>query len=147
MFGQGNHTEPILVVSQMADDDLAALSADPATSDDAAVIDAFLAELGENEALLDRLCQWHYSQTADPAFECQAVASFQAAGYNIYRLKIWPLEWAGKRYRILYAYDNEYNEYRVLAIVKRADYDYQTQHTITKEVMAEYDAIGIPHLQ
>ena len=119
---------------------------DPATKEDAAAIDALLAELDENELVLDRLCEWHYSQTEDPAFDCRAISSFQSAGYNMYRLKFWPLEWAGKKYRVLYAYDNEYNEYRVLAIVKRSEYDYQGNHAITKKVMGEYDDIGIPHL-
>lgn len=147
MYDKDDSATPILVVSKLADDDLAALAADPATHNDAAVIDAFLAELDENEVLLDRLCGWHYSQTADPAFDCQALAIFQKAGYNVYRLKVWSLEWAGKRYRIIYAYDTEYNEYRVLAIVKRSEYDYEADHHITKKIMAEYDAIGIPHIQ
>lgn len=146
MLIEGDHPEPQLVISEAADEDLTALARDPATKDDAAAIDAFLAELDENELLLDRLCRWHYSQTEDPAFECMAIASLQKQGYNMYRLKFWALEWAGRRYRVLYAYDTEYNEYRVLAIVKRSEYDYEANHSITRKIMAEYDAIGIPHI-
>lgn len=46
------------------------------------------------------------------------------------------------RYRIVYAYEPKSLQYHVLAIVHR-DFDYKTDHEITKRILKAYNDLGI----
>lgn len=75
-----------------------------------------------------------------------------ALKYNMYRMRptaVVPV------YRMLYAFDPQYEEFHVLAVVRKLPktapgydqskhYDYEPNHHISVRVLSEYDDIGIP---
>jgi len=67
---------------------------------------------------------------------------FWNIGYNLWRLKIWSEPKGSLRYRIVYAYDPQSLDYHVLAVVHR-DFDYKTDHDITKRILKTYRDLGI----
>ena len=135
--------------------DLDRLRATPSTAHDADMIDAFLTQIAESEDALWTLNKWS-ADFANPFFNCKAINCFQAAGYNIYRIR--PLGGRISRYRILYAYDCQNDDYYVLAITTKkpdslppntdlsAYYAYEPHHSISQRAKNEYDRLGLPRL-
>lgn len=113
---------------------------------------AFLSELNDSEHARNRL--FHSDGfNNDPRFNVKAVTCFNDAGYNISRLR--PLNPAALRdYRIIYAIDNENDDFYLMAIVTKTEdylnglnedgYDYEPNHSISQRIRADYDAYGLP---
>ena len=85
----------------------------------------------------------------------RTIAWMQDRGFNMYRIR--PLQGLGQ-YRILYAFDVEYDDFYALAIVRKRPevlpagvgpwdyYNYERNHPISTRVLDEYDRIGLPKL-
>lgn len=135
--------------------DLASIRADARHSGDADLLSAFLDQLGGNEDALWKLCRWE-AEYSNPWFNCKAIACFQSAGVNMYRIR--PLTPRLQRYRILYAYDSAHEEFHILAIVVKKPtvvpqgvspqdyYNYEPDHPVSVRCASEYDTIGIPRM-
>lgn len=147
---------PQLYDGDHVETDLAVIRADPSYGGDADLLAAFLDELGRSEDALWKLCRWN-DEHSSPWFNCKAITCFQTAGINMYRIR--PLSPKLGRYRILYAYDAEYEDFHILAIVvkKPTDmpqgaspqdyYNYEPDHPVSIRATSEYDSIGIPRRQ
>jgi len=97
-----------------------------------------------------RLGEWY-----TPYFNVKAIESLHDQGYNIYRIR--PLGTQSSRYRILYAYDAEYDEFYLLAIVGKAptipslgsgiyNFNYEPTHPVTIRICQEYDSRRLPRI-
>ena len=61
------------------------------------------------------------------------------ANRDLWRLKLWQLEDAGLKYRIVYAYMPDERTFYVLAIRKREDIDYDDhENELTRRIIAAY---------
>lgn len=118
-------------------------------------ITAFLDELAGSDDAMWALAQHKQDRNfSRPFFNSCVIEWMLDDGYNMYRMR--PTV-AVPPYRMLYGYDNEYDEFHILAIVRkkpRTDpdydqnryYDYERDHHISVRVLAEYDELGLPHL-
>jgi hypothetical protein len=133
--------------------DIDRLSQIPARQVHARLLTALFEHIGELEDSARVLTQWP-GYNANPAFNTKGFTHWQNRGYNLYRLR--PLTQQLWEYRVLYAYDAEYEDIYVLAVViKRPNavpanasagdyYNYENDHLITKRVCDDYDSFGIP---
>ena len=118
------------------------------------LINAFLDEIqGSIDArwqMTKRIGEWY-----TPHFNVKTVDSLQAKGYNIYRIR--PLSPRLSKYRILYGYDAEFDQFYLLAVaIKKPQnaastsnpyyYNYEPTHRITLRICAEYDNLRLPRL-
>jgi hypothetical protein len=120
-------------------------------------IEAFIAEIAESQGATWCLMQWK-GDNKNPFFNVSAINHLQNKGYNLYRLR--PLGSSHiNRYRVIYAYDNQYDSFYLLAVVEKPPehekgnivhdriYNYEEDHAIIKRVCDEYDELDIPKLQ
>jgi len=121
--------------------------------DDADLLLAFLEELGNREDALWQLVRHRAERTyPSPTFNSRLIEWMLEDGYNIGRIRPIP---ALSRYRILYGYDNEYDDIYSLAVVEKPPqglqppdyaryYNYERDHPISSRVIDEYVDRGIP---
>ncbi|WP_017234957.1 hypothetical protein [Pandoraea sp. B-6] len=138
------------------DEDLQRLADDPLTAQDAVRIKALTDQIDESEDALWSLIQ-RDGEHPDPLFSVKAVAWMNAAGYNISRIRFHNVGLS--RYRILICYDNEYDDFYLLAIVVKDLqiaydgnepyhlYDYERDHLVTRRMLADYDRLGVPKIR
>ncbi|WP_118182104.1 hypothetical protein [Paraburkholderia phosphatilytica] len=122
---------------------------------DADLLRAFMEQLGGCEDALWQLVKHRAERTYPaPTFNSKLIECLLADGYNIGRIRPMP---ALAKYRILYAYDNEYDDIYTLAVVEKVPhdesepdlaryYDYERNHPISVRAVGEYDAIGVPRV-
>ena len=144
---------PQLYDGDHIDEDLDRIRADTHYASDADLISVFLNELDESENAKWKLCRWK-DESSSPWFNCQAVVCFHDSGLNIYRIR--PLSSRLSRYRIIYAYDSECDDFYLLAVVVKVPheqqenydlekfYNYEPHHPISTRVVSEYRALGLP---
>lgn len=121
-------------------DDLERLWADPHTEEAAAAIDVLLQELECDQDLLDALTVHGYGTNKTKPIHVSKWVEYWRTGADIWRLKIWELEKIRLNYRIIYAYEIKKQRYHVLAVVPR-EFDYDTEHPISRRIMAIYATI------
>lgn len=117
------------------EDDIAAMP-------DADLLDAFLTELAEQADAVNELTKWPGEFNSSPMFETEGITHFQKIGYNLYRIK--PRAKRLGAYRIIFAYNGRKDEIYFLAVVKRKEYNYESDHNISSRVFREYFDLGIP---
>lgn len=121
--------------------------------EDAALLDAFLTQIGESEEAIWALSKRN-AEHPDPLFNVKAIDCFHDRGYNLYRIR--PIKLLD-RYRIIYAFDAEYDNFYVLGITRKKNHDaprtidsdfynYEPGHPLSKRVCEEYDDLNIPRL-
>jgi hypothetical protein len=129
-----------LTIHPDAVSDIAAIRAsDPSTAADILV---FLQELQSDQDLMDRLSQDGYRYESGHWVEnidVQSISEQRRAGRNLWRLKLCDLEREHIQYRIIYAFSPLSHAYHVLAIVNRGQFNYESEHPITRRVV---DALG-----
>src|ERR1700761_7218517 len=123
--------------------------------DDAALLLAFLEELGNREDALWQLVHHQAERTyPSPTFNSKMIEWMLADGFNIGRIRPMP---ALRNYRILYGYDNEYDDVYSFAVVEKAPqglpapdyvryYNYERDHPVGGRVIDEYDDRRIPRV-
>ena len=123
-----------LAIHQSAGGDLEALAQLPETAQVAAKVFELARELRANPSLLVNLLDHGYRTNEID------VSRFQAhwrRGKDLWRLKLWDLEDAGLRYRIIYAYDVRSYCFHLLAVAPR-EFDYDDQHPLTQRILRDY---------
>lgn len=122
---------------------------------DGDLIDAFLTQIAESEDAMWELTKWP-GENANPFFNVKGVQMLQQQGYNIYRIR--PLTRRLSKYRILYAYDAQHDDFYVLAIVMKRPavlppeslpndfYNYENLHPITLRICDEYGTLKLPRI-
>lgn len=123
-----------IAIHRSAGDDLKALAADDSTQVVAAKVLELVRELRANPRLLGNLLDHGYRT------EFIDVSKFQAywrQRLDLWRLKLWELEDAGLKYRIIYAYSPDTNYFHILAVVHR-DFDYDPEHLVTRRILDDY---------
>lgn len=142
---------PVIFNGNFLDDDLEKLRANPVTSTDADLLNAFMDQIAGSEEVLWKLLRWK-DDHGSPHFNCRAIDCFQNDGYNIYRIR--PLTRKLSKYRILYAYNTQANEFHFLAVVVKQIasiavdaepgdfYNYEFNHSISIRIRSEYDDSG-----
>lgn len=123
-----------LAVHTSAASDIEALANQPATRPVAAKMLELARELRANPRLLANLLDHGYSTQEIDVSKFQM---FWRQGKDLWRLKLWDLEDAGLRYRIIYAYDKSSQRFHILAVVHR-DFDYEPAHPVTQRILADY---------
>lgn len=137
------------------EEDLQKIANEPTTALDVDLMYAFLDELSSSEDAKWKLLKWSESNDQSPYFNCKAISCFHDDGFNLYRIR--PLRSRLNKYRIIYAYDAEFDQIHLLAIViavkesfspppEDIHYDYSKIHEISKRIRCEYESIGIPKL-
>lgn len=123
--------------------------------DIASLMHALIVQIDESEDAQWCLTKWK-GDNDNPFFNVRAINFLQQQGYNVYRLR--PLGNRLSRYRVIYAYDNEYDDFHLLAVVEKPPedeagfvvhervYNYEQNHEITRRICEEYDAIGLPKI-
>ena len=130
------------------------LDTDPCVGENADVLYNLLIDIDESPDILWTLSA-REQQNSDPHFNVKTVDSLQAKGFNVSRLR--PLSRRLKDFRVIYAFDAEYEDFYVLAIVRKLQavlnienkesFNYEPNHPITKRVCELYDAINIPRIK
>jgi hypothetical protein len=123
--------------------------------DDADLLLAFLEELGCREDALWQLVRHRAERTyPSPTFNSRLIEWMLADRYNIGRIRPLP---ALSRYRILYGYDNEYDDIYSLAVVEKPPhglqvpdytryYNYERDHPVSTRVIDEYINRQLPKI-
>lgn len=104
----------------------------------AARITVLLEEVEGDQDLLDRLTQHGYGSDRTEDFHVSKWFEHWNKRKDIWRLKIWDLEDAGLKYRIVYAYIPKIREYHILAIAPRA-FNYEATHPLTQRLLKAYE--------
>lgn len=91
-------------------------------------------ELRANPPLLANLLE-HGRSTQE--IDVSKFQMFWRQGKDLWRLKLWDLEDAGLRYRIIYAYEISTHCFHILAVVHR-DFDYERTHPVTQRILNDY---------
>lgn len=138
------------------EDDLDAILADPETSADVDLINAFLDEIAGSDDAKRTLTQWP-GEHSPPHFNVKGIDCFQKKmGLNCYRIR--PLSRRLKQYRIIFALDVDRDDFYLLAIVrKRPDpfpanadpkkfYNYEPSHQISIRISEEYESLRLRKL-
>lgn len=132
------------------DDDIKEISKSSRSSDIPLLL-AFIQQLSGSEDARWRLIRRKDENCSSPYFNCCAIECFQKRGFNLYRLR--PVKSRIDIYRIIYAYDSEYDDIYFLAIViakkenhtppppESLHYDYAQDNSKTKRIEEEYRAI------
>lgn len=135
-------------------DDIDKLRTHPLHGKSVALLRAFIEELKADQSALALLNHANDS-CYKPLFNIKLIGCFQKKGYNIYRVR--PLDGLG-HFRIIIAYDVEYDDFYMLALVLKKPenkdqiiksfedyyYDYELNHPITTRIYNEYDdALGL----
>lgn len=132
---------------------MATLSIHPDAADDirqlmatdrfaAGKVAALLQQAKADPAIIASLLDHGFGADHTAAYHVSKWFEFWNAGYNLWRLKIWTEPKGSLRYRIVYAYEPQSLQYHVLAVVHR-DFDYQTDHEITRRILKAYEALGL----
>lgn len=122
-----------LIIHDDAKDDLQRLRE---ISTEAAVrIVLMLQEIQGDQDLLDRLSQDNYGHPGFSSFNVCGWKSQWHNNQNLWRLKAWDLEKAGLKYRIIYEFIPKTKHYCVLAVVDRKEFNYESDHPITKRIL------------
>lgn len=130
-----------LVIHTSAKRDLADIGRDdPDTENE---IYALLQQIKGSQRLLESLTIKDYGLAPGSDFHVDQWQEQQRKGRNIWRLKFWDLESLGIQYRVIYAFDNRISRYFILAVLHR-DFNYDENHPRCKQLLAVYDALGIP---
>lgn len=104
---------------------------------------ATLEQIQADPNLIDKLTEDRFGEDEDELISIRRWVSQWVLGDNLWRMKIWGLEENGLRFRILYAYEPRQLRFHVLAVVRRADFNYEPDHPITKRILATYRKLGI----
>ncbi|MEZ0316569.1 MAG: hypothetical protein ACAH10_06715 [Methylophilaceae bacterium] len=115
------------------------------------LIEAFLQELIDDERALTTLLR-RDAVNHCPDFNSKVIEFLLRAGYNLARIS--PKGGILGRYRIIYAIDNQHDDFYLLAIVEKnftdtyteAKYNYEPNHPITTRICAEYEHSRIPYV-
>lgn len=103
----------------------------------AARIVVLLEELQGNQDLLDRLTQHDFGVDRSETFHVSKWFEHWNKGKDLWRLKLWDLEAAELRYRVVYAYAPGIRQYNVLAIAPRS-FGYEKNHPLTRRILRAY---------
>jgi hypothetical protein len=132
---------PSLKVHRDARADLDAIwDSDP---DAAARLLALLQEAKTNKTLLDSFSCQDFGASGFESYHVTQWFEQQRQGRNLWRLKVWELEAAEPRYRVIYAFHPLKHIYYVLGIFTR-DFNYEQTDARTQRVLAVYDRLAIP---
>ena len=110
--------------------------------DERDLINVFLDELEDSPKVLDELTKWNSEHNSNPMFNVKAIVEFHKKGFNLYRIR--PLAKRINKYRIIYAYNGLRDEIYLLAIVKKEEYNYEPNNSISQRIFDEYDELDIP---
>jgi hypothetical protein len=121
--------------------------------DDADLIREFIAEIDVDERAKNTLFKRN-DEYYHPAFTVRAIDCFLQRGINVSRVR--PCIGRLVIYRIIFALDNEYEDFYLLALVKKTreyltgksndGYNYEPKHWITERILLDYEELGLPVL-
>ena len=131
---------PTLTIHPDAADDLRQLMVKDRFA--AGKVAALLQQAKHDPKIIDSLLDHDFGAGHSAAYHVSKWYEFWNIGFNIWRLKIWTEPTGSLRYRIVYAYAPKSLQYYVLAVVHR-DFEYKTDHEITKRILKAYRDLGI----
>lgn len=109
---------------------------------DAAAIVVALQEMEGDPNLADNLTDHGFGASATDPYHVSKWLRYWKRGVDLWRVKSWKLERLGLRYRIIYAYVVSTREYRVLAIARRDQIDYDDErHALNQRIRTAYDEL------
>lgn len=101
---------------------------------------ALLEQLEGDPDLLDRLTQHDYGAYGSADFHVSKWQKQYRKGRDLWRLKVWDLENAGIRHRVIYAFESKTHYYHVLAIAPR-EFNYDDDHIISRRIIRTYEEL------
>lgn len=135
------------------EEDLAQIALDPNLRGEEMEIYAYFEELCASHSDLLTLTK-HGNVIYSPWGQVSKVINLQDQGYCIYRLKPLPPKGHLGKYRFIYAHDIEFDDFYLLAIVKKIYlngqpdprykiYDYELQNPLTLRIIQQYTVLGL----
>ena len=106
----------------------------------AARVLALVEQLNTDPPALLNLLDHGYGKLQTEAFDVSKFLEFWKKGKDLWRLKIWDLEYQGLRYRVIYAYVPTSHRFHILAVVHR-DFDYDPSHAISQRILQDFDEL------
>lgn len=101
-----------------------------------------LQEISADPSLLSRLMTPGYGGDRwNDVFYVGDWAEQRRFGRDLRYLKVWEIENAGEKFRVVYARNPRTDIIHVLGIAPR-EFDYDPDHEFTKRVVADYDKLG-----
>jgi hypothetical protein len=140
----------MIVAEDSFNDDLQYLAVHSVCPNISSLMRALMVQIDESVDAQRCLVEWR-GENKNPFFTVSAIDCFQNQGLNVYRLR--PLGNILRRYRVIYAYDNEYDNFHLLAVVEKPPenengvvahnrvYNYEPDHFITHRIIHEYDDV------
>ena len=130
---------PLSLHPDAANDLRGLMASDP---DAAGKVAAFLQQAKCDPRIIGSLLDHDFGDNRTEPYHVSKWLEFWNTGFNLWRVKIWTFPKGSLKHRIIYAYQPSTHHYHVLAIVHR-DFDYRSDHEITKRVLAAYRSLGI----
>ena len=100
---------------------------------------ALLEQLECDPDLLDRLTQHGYGAYGLADFHVSKWQEQWRNGKDLWRLKVWDLEKKGIQYRIVYAFIPGKEQYHILAITPRRNFNYDDREPISQRILRAYE--------
>lgn len=105
----------------------------------------FLQELKGRQDWLQELLTRKFQ---NDEFNVDKYVEFWDAGLDMWRAALFEYDFSRQRkwqmpYRILYAYDQACQTFRILGVVSR-DFNYQSDHEFTQRIRRTYDELALP---
>lgn len=135
-----------LIIQKPAKDDLTRMiEAGGKTKAYGARILVFLQELKECQDWLQQLLIRKFQ---NDEFNVDKYVEFWDAGLDLWRASLFEYDFSKQKkwqmpYRILYAYDQPCQAFRILGVVSR-DFNYQSDHEFTQRICRTYDELALP---
>lgn len=105
---------------------------------------AALEAASEDQTLLDQLQSNRYRTYGEHDTDIKRWVLARQLGYDIHRFRFFYLEENGFCYRIIYAYNDVYDECHILAILRRDEIDYDDpNHPFNARIFAAYHSLGL----
>ena len=124
-----------LSIHTLAEEDLSSIQQIDSVA--AARIVVVLQEIQSDQKLLETLLDHNFGDDATESYHVSKWQEFWRKGLDLWRLKIWSLEFEGRKYRIVYAYDWRDLHFYVLGIVHR-DFGYDPNDPRSQRILQAY---------
>ena len=103
-----------------------------------------LNEISADPSLLSKLLTPGYGGDRwSDVFYVGAWSEQRRLGRDLRYLKVWEIENAGEKFRVVYAHNPATDIVHVLGIAPR-EFNYDADHEFTKRVVADYNKLGCP---
>lgn len=132
---------PFLAIHRDAAEDLQQIKANGDRADHAAIL-AFLQQAKCDPGLLETLTEDWFGEEEFSSYSIRKVGSLHRGGRKLWRVKVLTLNGLTTKYRVLYTFSDDQQDFFVLGVVHRES-AYDKDHPRIRKLLAVYDSLGL----